>query len=258
MRENDILVIPDSHCRPEITNERFSWLGRLVIERRPQYIVHIGDLFDMKSLCSYDEGTFGYESRRYSLDIEAGHNALEKFNSEVDGFFIRRKIRRDYSPQKFFIIGNHEYRINRWIERNPKLIGHIGLKDLKLAEYGWNPVPFLVPIQINGVYFSHYIQRPNSDGALSGENLAANLIKKNFTSTVVGHSHSYDYAERNDLTGQRMFGLVAGCFLEPGQTEDYARQSNLRWRNCVSYLHHSDTGYDLETISVERLRSLHG
>ena len=39
-----ILVIPDGHAHPDYDNDRFDYLGRFILDQRPDTIVCIGDL----------------------------------------------------------------------------------------------------------------------------------------------------------------------------------------------------------------------
>ena len=73
----DILVIPDAHAQPAVDNERFSLLGRMICDVRPDVVVSIGDLFDLPSLSSYDVGRKSFEGRTYADDIDAGLEAQE-------------------------------------------------------------------------------------------------------------------------------------------------------------------------------------
>ena len=61
------LIIPDSHAKPGVDNDRFSWLGEFALEHKPDVIVDIGDSADMASLCKYDTGSVVAEGRRYSM-----------------------------------------------------------------------------------------------------------------------------------------------------------------------------------------------
>lgn len=240
-----ILVIPDSHVRPGVSLRRFKWLAKFIKERDPDYIVHLGDLFDMESLCSYDAKTLHAENRRYKHDVQSGRNALYEFS------FVSSKAK------KFFLIGNHEQRIERACTENPALADWLSYDDLGLKMDGWEMVPFLQPKELCGIFFSHYFISGVMGRPIGGENAAANMLRKTFVSCVAGHSHLYDYSERSNVLGHKIQALVAGCFLDPAQRERYAGPANSMWRNAISYLHNCKNGnFDLETISIERLREM--
>ena len=43
-----------AHADPEVSNDRFSWLGDLIYDLKPDYVIDLGDGADMRSLNSYD------------------------------------------------------------------------------------------------------------------------------------------------------------------------------------------------------------
>ena len=49
------LIIGDSHAHPDFNNERFTWLGKLIHDSRPDVVVNIGDMADMASLCAHSK-----------------------------------------------------------------------------------------------------------------------------------------------------------------------------------------------------------
>ena len=63
-----LLIIPDCHAHPDYDNNRFDWLGNLIIEERPDTILCLGDLADMPSLSSYDKRS---EERRVGKECRS-------------------------------------------------------------------------------------------------------------------------------------------------------------------------------------------
>lgn len=253
-----ILVIGDAHAKPGVPNDRFRWAGNFAGDKKPDVIVDIGDWEDMPSLCSYDEGKASFEGRQYRADVEAALDAREKFNTGIAraNKVLRAGHRAKYSPRKYALGGNHaEGRINRVLENDRKLIGTIGIEDLGHAEYGWDYVPFKEYHNTAGITFSHYFSSGVKGLPIGGEMPALSLLRKQFTSCVAGHSHLFDIAHRTKPNGDRIWGLVAGCFLDKGQWEDYAGPANLLWWRGLILLkdcHDGDIG-SIETITVQQL-----
>ena len=104
----DILVIPDAHAQPGVDNERFSLLGRMICDVRPDVVVSIGDLFDLPSLSSYNVGRKSFEGRTYADDIDAGLEAQELLFGEVEKYNRRRS--NPVKPEWHYCLGNHEQR----------------------------------------------------------------------------------------------------------------------------------------------------
>lgn len=255
-----ILVIPDSHSQPDFRNDRFTWLGKYIVDKKPDIIVNIGDLADMPSLSSYDKGKRSFEGRRYYKDIAAVWDAQEKLFAPITEYNKQQKINKakQYKPRLVFTSGNHENRINRATQETAELDGTIGIKDLKYEEFGWEVIPFLKPINIHGINFCHYFTSGVMGRPISGEHVAHSLITKQLSSCVQGHSHLRSFDERTTAEGKKILGLVVGCYLEDDQWEDYAKEANKMWWRGVCMLHDVHDGYfDPEFIGINHLKALY-
>lgn len=255
------LVIPDSHAKPDVDNNRFDLLGRFIADTQPEVIVNIGDMADMESLCSYDVGTKSFEGRRYKADVDSVIDAQERMFAPMQQFneSQRRNKKKQYKPDLHMCLGNHENRINRVTELQPALDGTIGIEDLQYDEFGWMVHPFMSPVSIDGILYSHYFTSGIMGKAISGVHIGHSLLQKKFKSCTQGHSHLLDYKLQTAGDGTRLQGLSVGCFLETDQFEAYAgEESNAMWWRGIIVKHITDNGYDLETISIERLEQLYG
>lgn len=221
------------------------------MDLKPDVVVDIGDMFDMNSLSSYDNGAKkAYHQLSYAKDIEAGLDAQDRILTTV------RKTKRKM-PAFIRTLGNHEDRITRALDADPVLRGTIGLEDLQSKEYGWEEYPFLETVDIEGVRFAHYFPTGVSGRPVSGENPATALLQKQFKSCVQGHSHLLDYAVRTSADGKRLMGLSVGCFLEDNL--DWSDHTAHMWFSCVCYLRNTEDGaYDLQIIRMEELKRAYG
>jgi hypothetical protein len=254
-----ILIVPDSHANPDISNDRFLWLGRFILDRQPDIIVNLGDLYDMNSLSSYDKGKKSFEGRRYKLDIDVGVDALQKMDQPWNDFNNkRRNIRkaRLKSPRKIITLGNHEHRIIRAVEDSPQLDGVLSLDNLRLQEFGYEVCPYRKAICIDGIYFSHNFPSGTLGHPIGGVNIASSMITKNLVSSVCGHAHVFDYAIRARPDGTKAIGLCAGWY---GEEPTYSDATDQLWVSCVTMLHDVYNGdFDIETISIERIKRQYG
>lgn len=254
----DILVVPDSHARPGVSNNRYIWLANLAFKRKPDIIVQLGDWYDMPSLSSYDKGKKSFEGRRYAEDIAAGNDAINKFErtlNKLAGEEAARTKKARYRPRKYALIGNHEERILRATNNQPELDGTISYDDFLFKQYGWSVHDYMVPVVLHDVAFSHCFGSGVMNKPIGGENPAATLIKKKLHTCVAGHSHLRDFAERTNVADKRILGLFAGCYLEPDQVESYAGEAQKLWWNGLVYLHDVKDGtFDPEFIGMERIQ----
>lgn len=51
-----ILVIPDTQCKPGINMSHLTHIGKYIVDKKPDVVIHLGDHWDMHSLSSYDKG----------------------------------------------------------------------------------------------------------------------------------------------------------------------------------------------------------
>lgn len=182
-----LLIIPDCHANENYDNSRFTALGRFVVEERPDIIVNLGDMADMASLSNYDIGHASFEGRRYHKDIDAAIDAQEKFQAPIKE--ENRRLHKSYKPRMELTLGNHEYRIIRATEEDPKLQGTISIRDLKYEDYGWTVHSFLDVVAISGICFSHYFVSGVANRPISGESIGRTMCLKLHSSAVQGHSH---------------------------------------------------------------------
>lgn len=227
-----ILVIADTQAKPTESLEYMLWIGAYIAETKPDVVVHIGDHYDMPSLSSYDKGKASSEGRRFVDDLEAGNKGLELLNLSM-----HKDIK--YKPRKVFCKGNHEHRIDRYVEDNPELKGTIGTEFLPLEKYGWEVYDFLQPVEIGGIYFVHYLANPMSGKPYGGN--AMNILKTVGRSFVVGHKQTLDSAIRPTIDGKLQLGIINGaCY--PFNEKYKGYQGNNHFRG-LTVLHEAQDGF---------------
>lgn len=249
----------DPHASPDTNNDRFTWLGNCILEEAPDIVVCMGDFADMNSLSSYDKNKKCFEGRRYRLDIAATVNALQRINKPLEDYNISRKNTKKAqrkAPRMVMLYGNHdEARIKRAVENSPQLEGVLDVRDLRYEEFGWETHTFRQPVNIEGIWFNHYFASGIKGEAVSGDNVANLLLQKNMSSSVSGHNHLLDFAIRTKPDGSPVIGISAGCYLEQ-PTYDEA-QINKWWKGLIWLKNVKDGIFDLETVQLERVRSLY-
>lgn len=253
----DILIIPDAHAKPGVSNERFTWLGRLIADRQPDAVVSIGDFADMPSLSHYDAGKKSFEGRRYKQDCEVTHDALRRVDAGIEELNVKLRAKKvkQYTPIKVITLGNHENRINKVINNDPKLDGTIGIEDLGYEEHGWEVIPFLEPLELEGVIFQHYMTSGNMDRSIGGMNIGRALLKRTHGSCFVGHSHLLDIAWEANSQGKLMTAGSVGAYFE--HKEDYvSKQAQSHWWRGVVLLKNVSNGIvgDMEMISMTTIK----
>jgi hypothetical protein len=245
------LIIPDSHAHPEHNNDRADWLGKLIVDLKPDVVVNLGDMFDLPSFSGYDKGKARFHGRAYRKDLDAG---LE-FDDRLWAPIRKAKKRK---PLSIFCEGNHEERMKRALDHQPELEGTIGFKDFQLdknyneiVEYkGQTPGT----IEVDGITYAHYFITGVSGRNVSGEHPAYSLLTKQFQSATCGHIHTFDYSIRTDAKGRRLHGLVAGVYQD--YESDWAGDINKLWSRGIVIKRNVEKGnYDLQWVSLEALKA---
>lgn len=252
-----LLIIPDAHAKPEVSNERFSWLGNFIAEEQPEVIVSIGDFADMPSLSLFDLGKRTYEGRRYVKDVDVCHDALQRIQDGIDDLNkeLRAKKTKQYNPKRYITLGNHCNRINKATNSDAKLDGTIGIRDLGFEDFGWEVIPFLEPLYVEGVTFQHYFTSGLMDRPISGENIGLSILRKYHSSCFQGHTHLLQLFNQADAFGRLQWAGSVGCYFEHIEEWQSKQAQNHFWRGLVM-LHNVDNGFieEISSIPISRIK----
>ena len=247
VKKPTILIIADTQAKSEEDLEYLLWIGKYIADKKPDIIVHIGDHFDMPSLSSYDKGTSKIEGKRLYKDIEAGVEGFKLLNLELEKH-------KDYHPRKVFCLGNHEERLDRYVNEHPELQGTLGTDKLPFAKYGWEVHPFLKPVEIEGIFFVHYLANPMSGKPYGGS--AMNILKTVGRSFVVGHKQCLDIAIRPTIDGKQQLGIVNGACYD--HFESYKGFTGNNHFRGLTVLHECSDGFACPSfISLDHMKELY-
>lgn len=248
------LVIPDTQVAPGVPLDHLEWIGRYIVDMKPDVVVDLGDHADFPSLSSYDRHKSCFHGRRYQTDLHWAKKGWHVLNAPLVAYNERQAQghRKQYKPELHFTLGNHEDRVSRAISVDAvHLEGVISLDDLEYSKYGWTVHPFLQPVVIDGVHYCHYFYQPMTGRAYGGQNLELRLknIGHSFT---MGHQQGKLIAERHLSNGTTQRGLVVGsCYMHD---EDYkGPQANHHWRGIVVKHEVAHGSYDLMEVSLDYL-----
>ena len=251
----DALIIPDSHTYPGDNLRRYEAVGNYLITHMPPVIVQLGDWIDFASLSSYDAGKKEFVFQNVQDDIESYHTAEAAMFAPLLALNknLAKLKKAQYNPLYVKLIGNHEYRLKKLLDYEPRWASKTINMDAFKTRQPINEVvtDFMDWIEVDGVNYTHYW----ASGVLGRPvpNAKALLAKKGVSGTM-GHTHVLDAATLTKPNGCRIRGLVAGCLLDPEYKGFAGPQVDKLYWSGIIHKHgvlHGD--YDMEEISIERL-----
>jgi len=252
-----IVVLGDSHVEPNQCLNRFSALGRYLLHKKPTHIISIGDFLSLDSLSAWDQDKKRtMEGVRYWNDISAGNKALDLMTDPIMRYNKERKRlhKSQYKPVKIYLKGNHEHRLDRYLDKNPVLDGsEISLEhNLKLSTREWRVVPYKEHYVLNGIAFTH-VPISNNGFPVGGKYICQRALDLYNYSIVFGHTHRLEVANKHRHGGEHLQqSLNCGCFFE--HTPEYVRGAATDyWRGLTVLQVNQNMRFDMQTISMSEL-----
>lgn len=224
-----ILVLPDVQAKPGNSFDFLYRIGTYMVEKKPDVVVCIGDFCDYPSLSSFDVGKKSFEGKRYTKDVEASLEAMAAFLNPLQEFNARAKRLKEkqYHPRLVMCLGNHEHRVTRATEDDPKLDGLISVRDLKYEEFGWEVHDFLKVVVIEGVAFSHYFVTGTMGRPAS---TAAAQLRVTSMSCFSGHQQGKQIAYGKRADGAILTSILSGSCYEHDETYLSPQMNVQHWR----------------------------
>lgn len=252
-----VLVLPDQHAHKDHNNDRADWIGKLIVDLKPDVVMNMGDACDLPSLSAYDKGKASFNGASYQKDIEAHLDFQERM-------WAPQRASKRKKPHSIVLWGNHEQRLKKVLDYEPHLAGdRYGLspKDFEFERYYHDVVHYdgQTPgiYNLDGVLFSHYFVSGLMGRPIGGVNHAASLIAKNHCSSVTAHSHTFDFSVVSKADGGKCMGLVCGVYQD--YKSGWAGVVNNLWHPGLCILRDFENGsWDLEWVSINSMRKLYG
>ena len=247
---NTHCYIPDVQAKYGEDFTFLKYIGQYLVDKKPDVIIQGGDFVDMESLSSYDVGKKAFEGKRYVKDIEAAKNAMQHLMSPIEQFNLRAKKNKEkqYKPRFVLTLGNHEQRILRAIENDPKLEGLIKYEDLPYDD--WEVHDFLKPVFIDGIAYAHYF--PTGVAGRPATTASA-LVSKMHMSCIAGHQQGKQVAYGKRPDGSTITCVIAGsCYEHDEGYLDY--QTNKHWRGILMMHEVNNGSFDECFVSLPFLK----
>ena len=255
-----VLVIGDCHVDDEDEFSRFDIASKFIIDQKPDSIVLIGDFLTLNCLSAWDANKRAkMEGRRYTKEIDAGNEALDRLLSGIKKYNRKAKKghRTRYYPELVFITGNHEGRLDRYLEQDPTFEGHVSIeKDLRLKQRGFKVIPYREYHYIDDIGFTHIPH--NKVQPISGMDITRKAQAVTVKSVVFGHTHEQHLSHIHKEGMPHLQDTYnCGCFFS--KKEDYVHGRVTNYYRGLTLLHVWKEGrFDIESWSMGRLERLYG
>jgi len=247
-----VLVIGDTHDSPNISKDRFYWIGKHIKHTKPDYIVQIGDFGSFDSLSSFqkNDSQQGKLKDAFMVDIHSLRQAMAMMNKGMG----------TYDVPKHCTFGNHEVRVHRFEENIPEIEGI--MKEQLYSSYhnaGWNTSEYGDIFFISGVGFTH-VPKNIMGKEYGGRNAEISIANDCLHDLVFGHTHK-DRDWKAPKIGDKKYVRIVnvGCALPMNHVEQYAKLNMTGWSYGIVELAIWDNHIQEKNfVSMDRLERDYG
>jgi hypothetical protein len=248
-----LLVIGDLHQNPGQPHrvDVLTWIAKYASRERFDRIIQVGDWSSWDSVSAHDRNDTlaGRHKPSIRQDMDNLKESLQAW---------RLGMAPDYRPKQDILLGNHEYRLERWCNANPETAESFTLqRDELFAQFGWRVRPYGELYYVNGVAFVHHPVNGagRAFGGKTGPQRAANDA---VCPIVSGHTHRRQCHDSPKIGPTDSISMVeVGCAMPWGEIESYAQHSSTGWWWGVVDLRVSDaTITDLAFVSMLQIKAM--
>lgn len=243
-----ILVYGDGHISEGDNLRRFNASHAVIKRTLPDYIIFIGDALTMDCLSDWDK------NKKKIMEGKRFANEINKANQMFDELQAFIKTIPGYNPIIIYLEGNHEYRVERYLEINPTFDGIVNIPiqlRLKQRKIVW--VPYRENYNINGISFIHIPINGNGK-PIGGEIVLKHALNLYSNSVVFGHIHRLEIAHKKRHNIIQNTALSVGCFFE--EEHDYTHGTICNyWKGLVLLDSYKENEFDVQTFSMDRIIS---
>jgi len=224
-----VLILPDVHIDTSISRE-YKTVKKFMVDFKPDETILLGDFADVSALSAWDlDKKRLMEGRRFKLE-------MNKVNEELD--YVQK-----YSKKVTYLEGNHEFRVGRYLDKNPEMEGLIEIETmLNLDKRNIDYKPMNELYKLGNMYFTHgmWINKYHANAHLT--RLGCNICYGH------GHRPQTDSMNMKMQIPHAAYGL--GCLCD--KAPDYLKGRPSNWTNQFAVMY-SDTktgNYNMYPINI--------
>lgn len=188
--------MPDTHV-PHESVEAWGVLLAAAKKLKPHVIVVLGDFADVESLSAHDKPN----GRRVFLAEELP--LVRARLRELEGLGAGELI---------YVMGNHEYRLERYIAKHAPELDGITSWDALLGLGKWKVVPYNESYRIGKLWLTHTTGE-------AGDNAHRAAARTFMGSAMIGHTHRMGYEVRGKMGGAPYLAAMLGWLGDPAKAK---------------------------------------
>jgi predicted phosphodiesterase len=230
------IILPDIHY-PHHEKKAMAAIVKFLADFKPDYLIYLGDQL------SLDMVSFWTKDKPLLKEGQRLHYEYDGFDKEI--LSVHEKI-VGKKCQKVWFVGNHEYRVQRYLEQTPELEGLLEAETyLKLKKRGFKVIEFNKIYELGKLMLIHgwYYNRYH----------AAKTVEQFENSVCYAHTHNpQEFFKVSPIDSSKYHGafcLPCLCSLNP----DYHKNKPNNWINGfgVVYLH-EDGFFNLYKVIINK------
>lgn len=189
-----VVVLSDAHA-PHHDPDAIAAACDFIRDVQPTIVILNGDLLDLYAVSSFDKDPDRVLSLQYEFDI---------CKSEV----LDPVVAAAGEAELFYVEGNHEHRLTRWLSRHPEVASLRALSVPALLDLDKLGIKYVTyGVEVNDVLITH----GKAVAKWSGGSIKRELERQRFgVNMVMGHVHRVGLFNTWTRTGG-VWGIEAGC-----------------------------------------------
>ena len=223
------LVIPDCQI-PYHDRLSMKAVERYMADEDWYGIIYLGDFMDFHQLAKFNKDSPDALTKSLKGDYDMANAILDRHTA-----ILKKRNQKFYG---YFLMGNHENRVNKFAESFPQLKGIIDVDvNLKLKERGFEVIrsyPDGETLRIGNAYFHHGLYTSANHPKKMADNFGVNIF--------YGHTHDVQsYSKVLWGKNKTIVGQSLGCLCR--YDLDYVGLNPTNWTQAVTTLLVRPDGY---------------
>lgn len=229
------ILLPDIH-HPHVDQRTMNTVNEFIFDYDPDELVYMGDQMSLDCISFWNKKKpLLKEGQRLIKDYNNFDNDILKVHENI----TRPDIRRT------FLIGNHEYRVDTYVEENPEVEDLIDITSyLNLYERGYTVIPFNGVHRVGKLYVIHGRYWPMHHAKKHADEFEGNV--------AYAHVHNPQMHTKISPVDEKGYHMATSlpclCNIKP----DYKKNAPTHWVNGFGIVEHLPaTGFfNLYTIII--------